>query len=267
MDYRELHRFSRTSLKGHYAAAMRTSWLMPSLHALYKLIPAGLAGLLVLRGTMPPAAFWRGGWLWMTFLALWMLFCGGLMLPVQCAVWSWFGSMLGLSPCRRCFSRIRDYARAAWVMGLAEGLRILAALPVAASGVFALVSLRESVHSEHGALWLFAAVQAVAAMLWTSVYYLRLRVSLTAVPVLFLRAPKRSAFSHIRTAICMMDGHHRELWAIWLGYLPMLLTILPIPFVLPYLYTNTALFWQVRIREFTRDHTLLMKERRASCLI
>lgn len=250
MDYRELYRFSRASLKGHYTAAMRTSWLMPSLYAMYKLVPAGLAGLLVMRGTMLPAAFWQGGWLWMTFLTLWMLFCAGLMLPVQCAVWSWFGGMLGLSPRRRCFVRVRDYARAAWVMGAAEGLRILAALPVAAAGVLALAALRESTYGENSALWLFAAAQALAAMLWTGVYYIRLRVSLTAVPVLFLRAPRQGAFSHIRTAIRMMDGHHRELWRIWLGYLPMMIAVLPIPFVLPCLYTNTALFWQVRIREF-----------------
>lgn len=253
MNLLELHRFSRKSLRGGYAAALRTAWLVSGLWLLFHLVPAGLGMLLLVRGSMQLQAFWHGSTPWMSFWLLWTLFCAGVMLPVRCGVWNWFGTMLGLSPRQKCFASHRAYLRAACVTGCADGLRLLAAFPVAAAGYLARFALRMAQQPEQGALWLFVAVQALVAMAWCGWYALRLRVSFAVLPLLLLRSPEQSAGALLRQAVRMMEGHHRALWALWLSYVPAMLPVVTIPLLLPCMYTDTALFWQVRIREWERD--------------
>ena len=253
MDYRSLHRFSRASLKGNYAAALRSSWLVPGLYALYRLIPPALGGLLILRGTMTPEGLWRGGWLWITFTALWTVFCLGLMLPARCGVWQWFGARLGLTQDCTCFPTVKSYFRAACVLGTAGLLRFLAALPIVGAGFLGLTALRESMNRLDAGMWLFAAVQAFAGMLWAVFLGARLHVSLSAVPVLVTEYPEASPFAIIRQSMRLMRGQHRTYGCIWLCHLPAMLTVILIPFVLPGLYADLTLFYQIRLREMQEE--------------
>ena len=254
MNYRALHHFSRVSLKGHYAASLRASWFLPFLWLLYKLLPVGLAGLLLVRGN--PAFPWNGGWLWTSFLVLWTLFCMGLMLPVRCAVWKRFGAWLGLTRMKTCFRTVREYCRAARVLGLAGLLHLLAALPVTAAGCLAFRLLQECTRQSDAGWYLFGAVQAFAAMFWTGLFAVRLRVSLSAVPLLCTEFPYDSAFSVIRRSCRLLEGHHPDFWSIVLCYLPAMLAVLPMPFLLPRLYADLTLFLQLRIREMSQKGEL-----------
>ena len=194
MDYRELHRFSRASLKGHYAAALRTAWLLPGLHLLYKLLPAGLAGLLMLRGVMTAEMLWRGNPLWMLFAELWALFCAGLLLPVRCGVWSWFSEQLGLSRRFICFRDGKRYLYAAFVLSCTGMVQFLAALPMTAAGLLGAAALRKSLDDTDAGRWLLLAALAFTGMVWMAAGYLHLRVSLSAVPVLMTEFPEDPAF-------------------------------------------------------------------------
>ena len=251
MDYRSLHHFSRKSLKGHYGRALRAAWLLLLLRALYRLIPAGLAALLFVRGDRN--GLWDDGWLWAGFLLLWMLFWEGLMLPVRCALWKRFGAWLGLTPMRTCFRNTREYAHAAHIMGLAGSLHLLCVLAVTAAGAAALWFLRESTFLAQAGWYLFGAVQAITVLFWLMLFTVRLRVSLSAVPLLCTEFPHEGAVSIIRRSFGLMEGHHADYWSIVLCYLPAMLTVLPMLFLLPRLYADLTLFLQLRIREISQN--------------
>ena len=247
MDYRSLHHFSRKSLKGRYGRALRASWFLLLLRLLYRLLPAGLAGLLLLRGDLND--IWNGGWLWACFLLLWMLFWEGLILPVRCAVWKRFGAWLGLTSLADCFRDARSYLHTAWVCTAAAALKAAAAFLPVAAGMLCVMAFRESTVQQEGGIWLFAAVQAFLAMLWTGIYGIRLSVALFPVPFLCTEMPDAGAVRVIRRSMQLMQGHHRTFWLIVLRYLPAMLTVVPITLLLPYLDCELMLFLQLRLRE------------------
>jgi hypothetical protein len=247
LDYRSLHHFSRRSLKGRYFRALKLSWFLLLLRLLYRLLPAGLAVLLAARGGLP------GGWLWGSFLLLWMLFWEGMMLPVRCAVWKHFGAWLGLTSMRICFRNVREYAFAARVLGLAGLLRLLGVLPMTAAGMTAILLLRAGAGHPDAGWYLFWAVQAFAVMLWAAFLTVRLRVSLSAVPLLCTESPQGCAVSVIRQSFRLTEGQHAAIWSIVLCYLPAMLTVVPMLFLLPRLYADMTLFLQLRIRELSQN--------------
>ena len=245
MDYRALHHFSRASLKGRYAASLRTAWLTAGLWLLQRLVPAGLAGLLLIRG----GTLRDGGWLWVSFLLLWGVFCFGMLLPVRCAVWSRFGSWLGMSRMHICFPRLRSYLRAARIVGTADLLQTLAWLPSVVTGWLTMLLLLESTSRPDAGATLFWAVQAFSLCFWTTLFAVRLRVSLCAVPMLCTECPDDGAMSVMRRSVRLLHGHHREFWSILLCYAPAMAVFLPMIFLLPGLYADMTLFLQLRIRE------------------
>ena len=96
-------------------------------------------------------------------------------------------------------------------------------------------------------------MQAITLLFWTALLAVHLRVSLSAVPLLCTEFPHESAFSIIRRSFRLMEGHHMDYWSIVLCYLPAMLTILPILFLLPRLYADMTLFLQLRIRELSQN--------------
>ena len=251
MDYRSLHRYSRHARRGHYAAVWRTVWLDGGLWLLQRAVPPGLMGLLLVRGDLPD--LWRTGWLWMGFLALWELFCFGMRLPVRCAACNLLGERLGMTRRRRCFGTVRAYLRAARIVGAADLLSVLTALPLAAACVIGAVCLRESLVPDASPFWLFGAVQSFAAAVWTEVMRIRIRISLLPVPMLCVHCPDPGAFAILRRSFALMQGSHRTFWGIVLYYLPAVAAVLPVVFVLPALRCDLLLFWHLRDLETRRD--------------
>ncbi len=245
MDYCSLHLFSRRSLKGHYAASLRASWTTAGLLLLCRLVPAGLAALLLVRGT----DYQKNSLLWGSFLLLWELFSFGMLLPVRCAVWSRFGAWLGLCRMRTCFSRLRGYLRAVRIVGTADLLRALAWLPPTASALLTVVCLRESVQGLSAEIRLFWAAQGIALCFWTSFFAVRLQVGLCAVPLLCTQFPQEGTAAVLRRSLRLLRGHHREYWSILLCYAPAAVIFLPMPFLLPWMFADMTLFLQLRIRE------------------
>jgi hypothetical protein len=54
-----------------------------------------------------------------------------------------------------------------------------------------------------------------------------------------------------------MRGQHPAFWAVLLCYLPAMVTVLPMPFLLPRLYADLTLFLQLRIRETSPEGGIL----------
>lgn len=247
MDLRQLHRFSHRALKGHYAAAWRASWLQAGILLMRRLIPVGLALLLMVRGSMEARQVWTGGWVWIVFCILWELFCAGLLLPVRCGVSNWYGTRLGLTRRRTCFRRVRGYFRAARNLAAAELLCTLAALLPVAAGTLGFLALRESLHHPDGGMWLFAAVQAFAVMLWTGVFCIRFRAGMSAVPMLCTELPEAGIVTILRRSQKMLQGG--TFWTLKLFRLPAMAACVPMLFLLPYFDCELNLFLQLRLRE------------------
>ena len=248
--FRELHRFSRKALRGHYG----TAWAAVMLELLLRLgswlAPAIFAAVCIRRGTLSPAALFTD-WRWALAASLWWLLSFCIRVPVECSVRSWFTSIteLSLPGQARCFfPTARRYFHALYFFGTTELVRSFAMLPLLLAGTGTLLLLRQSTGIPEGGLWLFAAVQGLAAVFWAGWYELRFSVSLSAVPYLYLNDPHRGVFRSIRDSRRMLSGHHHRLAAAVLPYVP----AIPLtgPFLLPCLMTDLTLFLQLRIREY-----------------
>ena len=253
MYLQKLHAFTRQSLRGHYAAASRAALLCPGLRLGMRAIPVLLAGVCISAGGLAPLALFRQpGWCLLTLF--WGMTGFAVLLPVRCGVWSWFCDRLGLG--HRVHFFFRDagaYLRAFCFFGTAALLRWLALLPAASAAVFAAYAFRHGAMQEEGGLWLFAAVQGMAAAVWCLWAWLRFCLSMTALPVLYLAAPEEGIFSAIRRSQKMLRGHYCRLAGVLLRYLPAMLPVVTIPFVLPYLYADVILFLHLRMLEHASE--------------
>lgn len=247
--FRELHHFSRKALKGHYGTAWAAVMLELILRLSGWLAPAVLAAICIQRGTLTPAALFTGR-LWMLFMLLWGLLVFSLRLPVQCGLRSWLTHLTELErPDQpRCFfPTAGSYLHALYFFGTVELIRSLAALPFLLCCTATLLLLQHSSGIPEGGLWLFAAVQGLAAVFWAGWFYLRCSVSLSAVPFLYLNDPHRGVLRSIRDSRRMLSGHHHRLLAVVIPYAAAFPAEL---FLLPCLMTDLTLFLQLRIREY-----------------
>lgn len=252
--FRELHHFSRKSIKGHYAQACGTSFLLLGIWLILKLIPVLLAGVLLLNGSLTPGGLFFGrGRLWVLFMALWSMVSFCILAPVKCGARSWFSHLVELEQPgqeRKFFRSARAYGRGLYFFGVVAVLRWLAALPFAAACLLTAEAFRQSAGLTEGGLWLFAAVQGIAAAFWAGRFYVRFCVSLAAVPYLFLENPKRSVLQAVRDSGNMLSGKYSQLAALVLPYVPAAVPVVTVPFLLPCLMTDVTLYLQLRIREY-----------------
>ena len=260
--YRELHHFARKALRGRYPAAWVASMLPLLLRFSGLLAPAMFGAYCIRKGVLQPAELFTGR-LWALTAALWGLLTFCIRIPVQCGTRSWFTSLTELErpgQARCFFPTAKRYFHALYFFGTVALVRFLAALPAAAACTGTLWLLRKSSGMPEGGLWLFAAVQGLAAVFWTVVWYLRFCVSLAAVPHLYLSDPHRGVLRTIRDSRRMLHGHCRRLIAVALPYAPAALPLVTIPFLLPCLVTDLTIFLQLRIREYEQA------DRRYPCL-
>lgn len=263
---RELHHFSRKSLKGHYAKAFGAAMLLLGVWLVLKLVPVFLAGVLLLNGTLTPGGLFFGRKrMWVLFMAMWELLTFCMLLPVRCGTRSWFSHLTELEQPeqeRQFFRNGKAYFRALWFFASVKFLRWLAAMPCAAACLLTAEAFRRSAALTEGGLWLFAAVQGIAAVFWAGWFYVRFCVSLSAVPYLFLENPKTGILQAVRTSGKMLSGRHAQLAALVVPYVPAAVPVVTIPFLLPCLLTDLTLYLQLRIREYEQAQRVESEERR-----
>lgn len=250
----ELHHFSRKALKGHYAQACGASLLLLGIWLVLKLIPVLLAGVLLLNGSITPGGLFFGrGRLWVLFMALWSVLSFCILAPVKCGTRSWFSHLVELEQPgqeRKFFRNGKAYCRGLYFFGVVAVLRWLAALPAAAACLLTAEAFRQSAALTEGGLWLFAAVQGIAAAFWAVWFYVRFCVSLAAVPYLFIENPERPVLAAVRDSGKMLSGKFGQLAALVLPYVPAAAPVVTVPFLLPWLMTDVTLYLQLRIREY-----------------
>ncbi len=255
MQFREIQQFTRQTIKGRYMAAFTASLLYPALWLLLKLVPCFLAAVLLACRIMTPRELFLGSLpLWVCGSLLWELLSFCLLTPVKCGVCSWLTDVLGFdSGGENIFFRsFGAYCRGIAFFAGTALCRLLALLPFVLSAAGAVLSFRNSLSAEDGGLWLFLCIQSLCAAVWTGVFYLRFCVGMAAVPFLYLSDPKGSPFLAVRQSQRMLSGRHRALWGMLLRYVPVMASVVTIPFLLPYFTMNCALFLQIRIHEWAQ---------------
>ncbi len=255
MFFRELHEFSRNSLKGHYLGAFRTALLCPVMEIATGIVPLILGAVLIAKGTMTPKAIFMGNHaMWALFGLLWGIVSFSVLLPVRCGVWSWFTALLGMEKQKRkYFATTGEFFHAVYFFGRLSFIRWIALAPAGIAGILAYFALQKSTAVTESGILLFCAVQAMTIFIWTILFCIRFTVGMLAVPFLYLENPEISVFHAVRQSEKMLAGHHKRLFALLLGYLPLALPIVTIPFVLPKIMTDVILFLQIRIREYAQE--------------
>ena len=260
MFFRELREFSRKSLKGHYLSAFRTALLCPIVQTATKIVPLVLGAVLIARGTMTSQGILLGNnAMWVLFGILWGIMSFSILLPIRCGVWSWFTALLGMEKHKRkYFNTTGEFFHAVYFFGMVSLLRWLLLTPSAVSGILAYFALQKSTAVTESGILLFCAVQAITVLIWTVIFCIRFTVGLLAVPFLYLENPEISVFHAVKQSEKMLMGHHKRLYALLLGYLPLLLPIVTIPFVLPKIMTDVILFLQIRMKEYAQEELICL---------
>ncbi len=256
MNIHEIECFTNKVLKKRYAAALTAALLYPAMRLLLKLVPCFLAAVFIACGTMTPRELLLGGLpQWALFTVLWELFAFCILTPVKCGVCSWMTDLLGLaSGSDNLFFRSPySYFRGILFFAGAALCRMLMLIPFVMSAGAAVFCFQQSLQETDGGWYLFLAVQGICAAVWMGLLYLRYCAGTAAVPFLYLDAPEGSPFRAVRQSLQLLDGCLGIIWRIVLRYLPLMLPVVTIPFLLPYLMTNCTLLIQIRIREWTQQ--------------
>lgn len=103
--------------------------------------------------------------------------------------------------------------------------------------------------SSHSAKELFMTAHAIVLTVVSIVMWLSLKLSLMAVPFLLVQFPKKSVFRVVRESIGFMSGRKSALVKLMAVYLPPMLTVAALPFLLPELMTAFSLSIDIYIKE------------------
>lgn len=252
---RELHAFTRRTLKGRYGRALAASLLYGGAALGFRLIPCLLAWGWIQRGHMTAGTlFLTGTPLWLAFTVLWAFLRFCILTPLRCGAYSWFSAVTGLETGgkRVFFPDTPAYLRGLGFFLCTAVCRFLVLLPCVAGAMGAAVCFHSSLTQADGSAMLFAAAQCLCLGAAGAVCYCRFCVGTAAVPFLYLAEPDISPLAAISRSCRMMEGQYLKLTGIVLAYLPTALPVVTIPFLLPYLMTNYVLFLQIRMREWAQ---------------
>ncbi len=256
MVNRELHAFTRRTIRGHYVSMLGAALLWAGSETGFRLVPCLLAWLLMNSGHMSSETlFLRGTPLWLAFTLLWMLLRFCVMTPVRCAGASYITVRLGLADdnaAKVFFPDTLSYIRGLYFFACMSVCRFLTLLPCMAGFSGAHLCFSAGAAEADSGVLLFAAAQCLCLGIAGAVHYCKYCIETAAVPFLYLAEPQISPFTAISRSRHMLDGHRAELLVLVLGYVPLALPVVTIPFLLPYMMTNYVLFLQIRMREWAQ---------------
>lgn len=249
MKIRKLICYSDSLLKGRRMKALLVSLMPVSAELLFRFAEAALYSLLLYFGGISPLGLFTGESVLQQLAAL------------LCTVWRW----LTVSPL--------IYASAYWFSGL-SGERdksslselilsrkvfrrslaallwtklagLLALVPVFLFGGAAYLLASEGEGSIHVLMAVHASVlTAISVFLW-----LRVKLTMLAVPFLMVHYSDSSAFAAVRSSFRFMRGRRGVLFRLLLIYLLPMLTVVGIPFLLPGLFSAAAVLVDISVKE------------------
>lgn len=249
MKIRKLIRYSDNLLKGRMTKAALVSLLPVSAELIFRLAEAAAYSLLLYFGDVSPLGLFTGESLLQQLAA------------VICTVWRWLTSapLIYASAYRfsgfccdgfdRNISELlldrRIYRRSLAALLWTKLAGFLMLVPVFLFGAAAYWLASQGEGSISVLMTVHAAVMTViSAFLW-----LRAKLAMLAVPFIMVHFTEKSAFEAVRYSLRLMRGRRGALLRLLAVYLPPMLTIIAVPFLLPRLFSAAAVLIDIYIKE------------------
>ncbi|MGN0612517.1 MAG: hypothetical protein ACI4JB_01315 [Porcipelethomonas sp.] len=250
MSTAECRRKAASILKGCYGEGIFVVMVCITVYMIVKIADVFSAGFILFNsggasGLFMTCSLWEGAaklLLWVTgFAVMTPLLTGGLWWFYQTACGEDNRSILKLYTGFRLNLRAACLYAVMWLMGM------LSLLPSgicwgAAVYVFRMIPG----HTEQGVM-LFAVLQLFMAGLFLLGLYLKCMTSMALAPFIFLRNPDRNIFGILHMSRKIIYGSKLECLKLVLTYIPAMLPVVTIPFVLPRAVMAVAVFARDRI--------------------
>lgn len=249
MKIRELIPFVRKLLKGRNIAVM-TVCMLPLLGDLFfRFAEAAVYSLLLYFGELPPIALFSGeSPLQLAVAALSALMRIVLIPPLIYAAAVRLTEICAertITPLGSVLASRRNFRRSVIAAVITKLLGIISLLPAAFFGVNAYRLLITG----HSAGELFLTVHAFVLTLASVGMWISLRISLSALPFLMALRPETSVLRLTFRSLRMMRGRKSVLIRLIAAYLPLIVTVVGIPFALMRISAAWALCISISLKE------------------
>lgn len=246
MSIKECRKKSKEILKGKYAEGFVVSFALISVLLMFKTIDLMLASAAVYAGGSGLAELISGGGIAGAALSILRHFlCFAITVPVLTGgLWWYFQTALGKDNKNilKVYSGFRLNIRAAAVYAIMWARGFISLIPTGLCWAGAWISFGYACTEQNQGIWLFITVQMFAAGVFLLGLYIYATVSAAAAPFLFIMRPDTGAFRSVRMSRRLMKGRKSEFVKLILCYVPSMLPIVTIPFVLPRAVMSAALF-------------------------
>lgn len=249
MKIRKLIRYSNNLLKGRMMKAVLVSLMPVSAELIFRFAEAAAYSLLLYFGDVSPLGLFTGESLLQQLAA------------VICTVWRWLTTAPLIYACAYRFSGFccdrfdrnisellldrHIYRRSLAALLWTKLVGFLMLVPVFLFGAAAYWLASQGESSISVLMTVHAAVMTViSAFLW-----LRAKLAMLAVPLIMVQFPEKSAFEAVRYSFRLMRGRRAAFFRLLAVYLPPMMTIIAVPFLLPRLFSAAAVLIDIYIKE------------------
>lgn len=249
MKIRKLTRYSDDLLKGRLMKAFLVSLMPVSAELIFRLAEAAAYSLLLYFSNISPLGLFTGEsalqqlaaalctvWRWLTSA------------PLIYASAYWFSGLSGDCRKRNLSELILDrkiYCRSLAALLWTKLAAFIMLVPVFLFGAAAYWLASEG----GGSISVLMAVHASVMTIISAFLWLRAKLTMLAVPFILVYFPEKSAFEAVRSSFRLMRGRRGTLLKLLAVYLPPMLTIIAVPFLLPKLFSAAAVLIDISVKE------------------
>lgn len=142
----------------------------------------------------------------------------------------------------------RNYRRSLAALLLSKAVGSVFLIPSAFFGALAVRFISDSLNNTRGLQLLMAVHASVTAVIALGLW-IWAKTALLALPFLLVRFPERSVFRLVHDSFRFMKDRRTAAFKIFTLYIPPMLLIVTIPFLLPELFAAFSLFISISLRE------------------
>lgn len=239
-------RRSKELLRGKYGEGFVVSAVVVAVFLIFKTLDLMLAAASVYTDGLNLSELIAGeGILETVFSIVRRAACFIVMVPLLTGgVWWFFQTASGMDGGNilKIYSGLRLNIRAAAVYGVMWLWGFVSLIPTGLCWLGAYAVFEYACQGVNQAVMLFAAVQLLAAGVFLLGLSVRTAAAVSAAPFIFIMHPDTGAFRSVRQSVKLMKGRKADFVKLMLCYVPAMLPLVTIPFVLPRAVMSAALF-------------------------
>lgn len=257
MKLRQVTAYSDKLLKGKRAKATLVCLMPVGVSLFFRLAEATLFSVMLYFGMLSPAGLFTAE---SPLHQLSAIVCTALRwlatAPLYYAAAYWFTQLCcedkkyRRTPLSRIIINPRIYGRSLMALLLSKAAGLLFIIPAAFFGKTAVTLINENISNPSDSLQLFLSVHACVLTVLSFGLWIWSQLALLTVPFLLIKFPERSTLRIVKDSFSFMSGRRAFLLKIGARYLlPMLILPLTFPFMLAGLFSSSALFISICLKE------------------